>query len=169
MPANDRQVGGTHYQTGVVQHWDFVLMHNIPYMEAQIIKYVMRWRKKGGIDDLRKAVHFIEKLMEHEMAQAPSRAQLCLKKGYATSKTDEAIVSEADQIRAELQRREQEREDPLNSPETGNGPGNGYTNPDEEATCRCNAEIKKRSKTWYCPMHGNMRIEGEESNASQTT
>ena len=62
--ANDKQVGGTHYKGAVVQHWDFVKMHNIPYMEAQIIKYTMRWRAKNGLEDLKKAAHFLEKLIE---------------------------------------------------------------------------------------------------------
>lgn len=39
-------------------------MHDIPYLEAQIIKYVMRWRQKGGLNDLRKAGHFLQKLIE---------------------------------------------------------------------------------------------------------
>lgn len=63
MKANDRQVGGAHYHSEI-QHWDFVLANDIPYMEAQIIKYVYRWRKKGGIQDLKKAQHFLEKLIE---------------------------------------------------------------------------------------------------------
>jgi hypothetical protein len=63
--ANDRQVGGDHYKAEI-QHWDFVLMHNMPYMEAQIFKYVLRWRDKGGIRDLKKAKHFLQKLIEWE-------------------------------------------------------------------------------------------------------
>lgn len=69
MAANDRQEGGAHYKGAPVEHWDFVLMHNIPYMEAQVIKYVMRWRAKNGLEDLRKARHFIEKLIEWEVSE----------------------------------------------------------------------------------------------------
>jgi len=65
VDPNARQVGGTHYRAPI-QHWDFVLANDIPYMEAQIIKYVMRWRKKNGIQDLEKARHFLEKLIAHE-------------------------------------------------------------------------------------------------------
>ena len=46
--ANDRQVGGTHYQNAAVQHWDFVQMHKMPNMEAQLFNYVLRWRNKDG-------------------------------------------------------------------------------------------------------------------------
>lgn len=63
MPANDRQVGGDHYKTEI-QHWDLVEANKIPYMEAQILRYVMRHAKKGGRSDLEKAKHYIEKLME---------------------------------------------------------------------------------------------------------
>ena len=66
--ANDRQVGGTHYQDAEFQHWDFVQMHKMPYMEAQIFKYVLRWRQKDGLADLEKAQHFLEKLIEFEKA-----------------------------------------------------------------------------------------------------
>ena len=70
MSANDKQVGGTHYAK-VIQHWDFVLANDIPYMEAQIIKYVFRWKEKNGIEDLKKAQHFLEKLIEFEEAKNP--------------------------------------------------------------------------------------------------
>jgi len=65
--ANSRQVGGNHYKGGgKVEHWDFVKMHKIPYMEAQIMKYVMRHGIKNGAEDLWKAKHFLDKLMEQE-------------------------------------------------------------------------------------------------------
>lgn len=62
--ANSRQVGGGHYQEQGIQHWDYVIANHIPYMEAQIIKYVSRWRAKNGLQDLEKALHFLEKLIE---------------------------------------------------------------------------------------------------------
>jgi hypothetical protein len=63
--ANSRQVGGMHYQAHI-QHWDYVLANNIPYLEAQIIRYLTRWRKKDGFKDLKKAYHFLQKLAESE-------------------------------------------------------------------------------------------------------
>lgn len=66
MTANDKQVGGTHYRkTNSVQHWDFVLEHRLPYMEAQITRYLTRYKKKGGVSDLEKMTHYVEKLLEH--------------------------------------------------------------------------------------------------------
>jgi hypothetical protein len=66
MSANDTQVGGTHYKKHKIQHWDYVIANDIPYMEAQVIKYVGRWRDKAGVLDLEKAKHFLEKLIEVE-------------------------------------------------------------------------------------------------------
>jgi hypothetical protein len=67
MTANEHQVGNTHYKGFPIEHWDFVLMHKMPYMEAQIFKYVLRWKEKNGLEDLRKAKHFLEKLIEYEL------------------------------------------------------------------------------------------------------
>lgn len=63
--ANRVQVGGSHYRSPI-QHWDYVIANEIPYLEAQIIKYLTRWRKKNGAQDVRKAYHFLQKLMEVE-------------------------------------------------------------------------------------------------------
>lgn len=62
--ANERQVGGTHYKTGKSEHWDIVVDHNLDYFQAQILRYVMRWNKKDGIKDLKKAQHFLQKYLE---------------------------------------------------------------------------------------------------------
>lgn len=66
MTANEKQVGGSHYKGKGIQPWDYIAANNIPYFEGNIIKYVSRWRDKGGIDDLRKAGHYLEKLIELE-------------------------------------------------------------------------------------------------------
>lgn len=64
--ANKKQVGGTHYKLLTIQHWDYVIANGIPYMEAQVIKYVSRWQNKNGLEDLEKAKHYLEKLIEVE-------------------------------------------------------------------------------------------------------
>lgn len=65
MPkANDTQVGGLHYRSPV-QHWDFATTHFGPgYLRGQVTKYLCRWRKKNGVQDLEKAAHFLRKLIE---------------------------------------------------------------------------------------------------------
>jgi len=63
MQANDKQVGGTHYKSEI-QHWDYVSANDLDYFQAQITKYVTRWKKKNGITDLKKAEHFLQKYIE---------------------------------------------------------------------------------------------------------
>lgn len=62
--ANDRQVGGEHYASKQVQPWDYIIANNLGYLEGNIVKYVSRWKDKGGVEDLRKARHYIDKLIE---------------------------------------------------------------------------------------------------------
>lgn len=64
--ANTRQVGGRHYKGMPIQPWDFIEQNGIAYLEGTAIKYLARWKKKGGIDDLEKAIHFIQKRIELE-------------------------------------------------------------------------------------------------------
>ena len=65
MSANDKQVGGTHYLRAI-QPWDFIAANGIGFFEGNVIKYVTRWRDKAGVDDLKKARHYLDKLIELE-------------------------------------------------------------------------------------------------------
>ncbi len=60
---NDRQVGGDHYRTGY-QPWDYFEDWGIGYLECNVIKYVARWRKKDGVKDIQKGIHYTDKLIE---------------------------------------------------------------------------------------------------------
>lgn len=72
MKVDEKQVGGTHYKmpNPDQEHWNLVTAHGWDYFTAQVIKYVMRWKSKGGVDDLKKAQHFLEKLIELQMANS---------------------------------------------------------------------------------------------------
>lgn len=63
MPANDKQIGGTHYQTPI-QPWDFIVANNIGFLEGNAIKYAARHRQKNGKEDLEKAIHYLQKAIE---------------------------------------------------------------------------------------------------------
>ena len=63
MTANEKQVGGTHYKS-TMECWDYIIANNLGYLEGTAIKYITRWKKKNGIEDIRKAIHFLEKLVE---------------------------------------------------------------------------------------------------------
>lgn len=70
MSANDRQIGGDHYKkhgdTGE-QHWDRQYRLFGPgYFVGCATKYIERYRDKNGKQDLEKAIHFIQKLIELE-------------------------------------------------------------------------------------------------------
>lgn len=60
------QVGGDHYKNLAIQPVEYIHRNKIPFIEGNVIKYVTRWRDKGGIKDLQKARHFIELLIELE-------------------------------------------------------------------------------------------------------
>jgi hypothetical protein len=68
--SNSYQVGGQHYQTiGGEQHWDRVWrLYGPGYFVGCITKYVERYPMKNGIQDLEKARHFLDKLIELEKA-----------------------------------------------------------------------------------------------------
>lgn len=72
MKANDKQVGGSHYHTKKVQPWDAMQAWMSTeafqgFLQGNAIKYIARWKDKGGVEDLRKAAHYIEKLIEIEI------------------------------------------------------------------------------------------------------
>ena len=64
--ALTKQVDGNHYKDLKIQPLEYIHANGIPFAEGCVIKYVSRWRSKGGIKDLEKAKHFIELLIELE-------------------------------------------------------------------------------------------------------
>ena len=66
MSANDNQVSGSHYKDKAIQPWDYIAGNELGYFEGNVVKYVSRWRDKGGVEDLRKARHYLDKLIELE-------------------------------------------------------------------------------------------------------
>lgn len=63
--ANDVQHGGTHYKKyGNLQPWDVITAWNLGYLDGTALKYIARWKDKNGIEDLKKAIHFLEKTIE---------------------------------------------------------------------------------------------------------
>lgn len=66
MGALDRQVDGNHYKTLKIQPLEYCLRNNLGICEHSAIKYLSRWRTKNGVSDLRKAIHYIEILIEEE-------------------------------------------------------------------------------------------------------
>jgi hypothetical protein len=65
--ANDTQVAGNHYKQFQIEPWDAIVDWGLGYLDGNAVKYLSRWRHKNGIEDLKKARHYIDKLLETEM------------------------------------------------------------------------------------------------------
>jgi hypothetical protein len=66
MNALDKQEGGNHYKEFRIQPARFIHANGIGYMEGNVIKYVCRHRSKNGREDLEKAIHYLEMLIDLE-------------------------------------------------------------------------------------------------------
>jgi hypothetical protein len=72
MSADDMQVGGEHYRNKDVQPWTAMQAWMTPeqfkgFLWGNVIKYIARWQDKGGVEDLRKARHYMDKLIEVQL------------------------------------------------------------------------------------------------------
>jgi hypothetical protein len=74
--ALDYQIAGNHYKQFIIQPVEFCYHNNIPYLEATAIKYLCRWKSKGGLQDLEKAKHFIDLLIDFETEKQSSHEEL---------------------------------------------------------------------------------------------
>lgn len=68
MKWEDEQVGGSHYKTMKIQPLEYALQNDLGICEHAVIKYVSRYKVKGGIQDLEKARHYIDILIEQASA-----------------------------------------------------------------------------------------------------
>lgn len=87
MTANDTQVGGDHYKKGGEEHWDRAWRLEYDPFQYIITKWVERWREKGGLQDLKKARHAIDKYIEivekdEQYAQSIKAGASPLPEGY---------------------------------------------------------------------------------------
>jgi hypothetical protein len=64
--ALEVQVGGDHYKRMTIQPIEYIQANDLGFCEGNAIKYVTRWRHKGGVQDLKKAIHYLEMLIEFE-------------------------------------------------------------------------------------------------------
>lgn len=69
MSAFDSQIGGNHYKSFKIQPIEFITINGLGYIVGNIIKYVCRYKVKNGIEDLRKARHYIDMLIESELKE----------------------------------------------------------------------------------------------------
>jgi len=69
--ALDKQVSGNHYKDKGIQPIVYIHANNLGFCEGNVVKYVTRWRDKGGEADLRKAIHYLELLIQLETTPSP--------------------------------------------------------------------------------------------------
>ena len=63
------QVGGDHYSKLAIQPVEYINKNNLSYLQGNVIKYVTRYKDKNGVEDLQKAKHYINLLIELEGAK----------------------------------------------------------------------------------------------------
>lgn len=61
-----QQIGGRHYKQLPIQPVEYIHANGIGYFEGNVIKYVSRWKDKGGVEDLHKAAHYLDLLIDLE-------------------------------------------------------------------------------------------------------
>lgn len=66
MNPLNKQEGGSHYKDFAIQPVEFINKNGIPFIEGCVIKYLTRHRHKNGAEDIRKAIHFLELLIQLE-------------------------------------------------------------------------------------------------------
>ena len=81
MSAYDKQIGGSHYRSLKIQPSKFVIENELLFPEGNVIKYICRHRFKNGKEDLLKAMHFIEMIIERDYSQTETKNPLD-KKNY---------------------------------------------------------------------------------------
>lgn len=62
-PKNE-QIGGNHYKDMPIQPIEYILANGLGYCEGNVIKYVSRYKFKNGVEDLKKARHYLDLLIE---------------------------------------------------------------------------------------------------------
>lgn len=60
----DKQVGGSHYKTFKIQPGDYIRENSLGWYEGNVVKYVSRHKNKNGLEDINKAIHYLEMIKE---------------------------------------------------------------------------------------------------------
>ena len=66
METLDKQITGDHYKKFIIQQAEFININNLPYAEGNVIKYVCRHKYKGKKEDIEKAIHYLEMIIERD-------------------------------------------------------------------------------------------------------
>ena len=72
----DKQVGGNHYQNMKIQPAEFINKNQMKFAEGNAIKYICRHINKGGKQDLEKAKHYIDMIIERDYGDETQKSQI---------------------------------------------------------------------------------------------
>ncbi len=71
MRDNQKQVAGDHYSRMAIQPIDFIMENGLDFLQGNAVKYIVRYKIKGSpVDDLRKAIHYCEMMIDRELGNA---------------------------------------------------------------------------------------------------
>lgn len=66
MKSLQQQIGGDHYRSKSIQPIEFILANGLDFLQGNAIKYIVRHKEKGGAEDLRKAIHYCQLMLEYQ-------------------------------------------------------------------------------------------------------
>ena len=69
MSAFKTQIGGDHYSRFEVQPTEYIIRNKLDFYQGNVIKYITRHKHKGGSDDVKKAIHYCQMILEVEYAE----------------------------------------------------------------------------------------------------
>ena len=81
MSTYDKQIGGTHYRKMKIQPSKFVIENKLLFPEGNVIKYILRHQDKGGKQDLEKAKHMIDMIIERDYEEKKEKQETWIE-GY---------------------------------------------------------------------------------------
>ena len=73
--AYKKQVGGNHYQSMVMQPSEFINKNKLPFAEGSAIKYICRHAAKGKEQDIHKAIHYLEMILDRDYQDTQSKEE----------------------------------------------------------------------------------------------
>jgi hypothetical protein len=74
MNPLDTQVGGDHYKNKAIQPIEYIMANEMDFCEGNVVKYITRWKDKGGVESLRKIKQYVDFLIERELKNGKEKA-----------------------------------------------------------------------------------------------
>jgi hypothetical protein len=75
MSALNTQTGGAHYKKYAIQPIEFISANNLDYFQGNVLKYLCRHKDKNGAEDIKKAIHYLELILELQYTNHESKTQ----------------------------------------------------------------------------------------------